>query len=107
MGVANSDEAIGKFPGVGDPSGYYSTGAPGSVGATEADAMPDTGLSTQRTTLYESVQNVPVPTVGVGFDDTALPGQNREGISGLDADFIASTGAGAGSVSSPHHPGAS
>ena len=71
-------------------------------GATTADTMPDDGLSSQLTSVYQSVQNVPVPRVDVGFDDTAVPGQLAEGISGLSAAFTASTGAGQGSGHDVH-----
>jgi hypothetical protein len=80
------------------------TGAPGSGGATDAGTAPDNAYSSQLTMPYQSVQNQPVPRVGVGADDTALPGQNMEGISGLGPSDIASTGAGMGHTMA-RHPG--
>lgn len=69
-----------------------STGAPGSAGASAHPAMADTGLSTQVAGVSESTQNRPVPMVGVGLDDTALPGQTYEGFSGLGPSDLASSG---------------
>ena len=75
---------------------WDNTGAPGSEGAAAHPAMADDALSTQQTMPYQSVQNRPVPMVGVGTDDTAVPGQLYEGFSGLGPSETASTGAGAG-----------
>ena len=69
----------------------------GSAGAPAP--MADTAFSAPVTSVYESVQNVPVPHVGVGLDDTAQPGQLAEGITGVG---VTTTGAGQGSGHAPH-----
>lgn len=81
-------------------AGVDSTGAPGSAGAPPPQA--DNAFTTQVTMPYQSVQNTAVPMVGVGADDTALPGQLYEGFSGLGPSDTASTGAGMGSGHQPH-----
>ena len=77
--------------------------APGSAGATEADTMADTAFSAVVNGAFDSVQNVPPRTVGVGLDDTAVPGQGVEGISGS---AVFTTGAGQGRVRGAGNPNA-
>jgi hypothetical protein len=91
-------------PPFGMPAAVTSTGAPGSAGAMAHPAQADTALHSQVTGVYESVQNRPVPMAGAGADDTAMPGQLYEGISGLGPADTADTGAGKGSTGHAPHP---
>lgn len=92
----------------GGQADYASTGAPGSMGAQASDAMPDSAFHPQVTMPYQSVQNEPVPTVGVGYDDANLPaqtdiyaGRGADPVAGSHAGF-GSTGAGQGSTMARH-----
>jgi hypothetical protein len=102
MSMATNDQYLpGQAP-FGMPDAIAGTGAPGSPGATEADAMADTAFRVPVTAPYMSVQNTDPPMAGVGADDTGVPGQNREGISGLGPSDLTQTGAGMGSTTARH-----
>lgn len=104
--AADSSNQQYDQPLFGYGSGWADTGAGGTPGATEAGTMADNAFRVQATMPYQSVQNEPVPMVGVGLDDTGSMGRDQEGISGLGPSFVASTGAGQGTVVTPHHPNA-
>jgi hypothetical protein len=114
-----SEEALSSGPSAGtDPTmvndqapaslfGYavaQSTGAPGTAGAQP----PAGGTAIDFTDLTGRWQDRPsthAQLSGAG-DSTTVGGQTTEGISGAGPDFIADTGAGHGSVSTPHHSNA-
>ena len=119
MSTPFSEESLASGPSAGvDPTllpGQYpsslfgsaqpqGTGASGSQGARPAsggqsvDFTPATGQWQDRPSTMQRLS-------GPG-DSTCLPGETTEGISGLGPSDIASTGAGEGTVVTPHHPGA-
>ena len=92
-----------------DAGPYASTGAPGTQGTTVGDELPDTAYHTQVTMPYQSVQNVPVPMVGVGADDTGVSSQSQsygpaaDPLTGIGSE-LGQTGAGAGHAGQVEHP---
>ena len=101
MAVNGDGAPVTNLFGFAVPAG---TGAEGSAGAPAPQS--DDTFRVPVTSPFMSVQNVSPPMVGAGLDDTSVPGQLVEGISGLGPTQTASTGAGLGSAGHSPHPNA-
>jgi hypothetical protein len=89
------------------------TGAPGSPGITAAEtAGPEVGRPVVSVPGASSQVPESMPRLSVTAGDTSAMSSDApvppggDPLTGLGLDFIASTGAGQGTVVTPHHPGA-
>ena len=101
MAIPNSDAPVTAFPGVSDPSAYYSTGAGG-----DPTALPDQNAAVLESGVVVSVpgqsSQVAPDTTAVHLGDTASasfgpipPGGDP--LTGISAADLTSTGRGHGS----------
>jgi hypothetical protein len=100
----------------GDASGYADSNAPGSpgvqdqaagVGGGPVIATPVVSIPGASSQLAENMPHLPVTTgdtAGMTSDAPVPPGGDP--LTGLGLDSIANTGAGSGTVITPHHPNA-
>ena len=108
MAIPNSDGPVSAFPGVSDTSAYYSTGAAGNPSALPSENSPVLESGVVVSVPGQSSQVQPdVATVYVGDTAAASFGPtppDGDPLTGLVADFLNSTGAGAGHVAGPGNP---
>ena len=110
MAIPNSDSPVSAFPGVSDTSAYYSTGAAGNPTALPSldSAVLESGVPVS--VVGQSSQVAPdLATVHLGDTASASFGPtppDGDPLTGLVADFLNSTGAGAGHVTGPGNPNA-